>query len=173
MNLSTVHLLILDVDGVLTDGRVEMSAEGEPVKAFFVRDGAAIKLWQRAGGQVAIISGRKEQSVLRRAKELGIDAVQIGVSDKLAAYQQLLTDSRCEESSICYIGDDLPDLTPMLRCGFAVAVADAAHAVKRIAHYVTKRPGGRGAVAEVIELLLRKRGQWSNLVRESGIPPGP
>ena len=140
-------------------------------KAFFVRDGAALKLWQKAGGKLAILSGRKEQSVLRRAKELGIDAVRIGVSDKLQGYQQLLTELRCVESAICYIGDDWPDLPPMARCAFAVAVGDSAPAVKRIAHYVTKRNGGRGAVAETIELLLRKRGDWSRLIHETNASP--
>lgn len=173
MSLPEIKLIVLDVDGVLTDCRVEMSAEGEPFKAYFVRDGAAIKLWQHAGGKVGIISGRKEQSVLRRARELGIDRVQIGVSDKLAAYQQFLAESGCDDSVTCYIGDDLPDLPPMMRCGMAVAVGDACHAVKRIAHYVTKRRGGRGAVAELIELLIRQRGLWSTCIHDASLPPRP
>ncbi len=160
MNPTSIELLILDVDGVLTDGRLTLADTGEPAKAFYVRDGMAIKNWQRSGGKVAILSGRSETSVARRAAELGIELVHTGAGDKRAGYDAILAETGCDDAAASYVGDDLPDLVPMARCGFPVAVRNAAPAVKQAAMYVTRHGGGEGAVAEVIELLLRKRGQW-------------
>lgn len=157
---ASIDLLILDVDGVLTDGRLTPLPGGEASKAFYVQDGCALKLWQRCGGQTAILSGRSDTAVLRRAAELGIECVRTGVSDKTAAYGEILASLGFRDAAVAYLGDDLPDLGPMARCGFPVAVANAASAVKRVATYVTRRGGGAGAVAEVVELLLRKRNQW-------------
>ncbi len=161
MNLATIELLILDVDGVLTDGSVTLTAEGESRKTFHVHDGCAIKLWQRCGGRVAILSARAGDAVRRRAAELGIDLVHTGVSNKLTGYESILATTGGQDHAVGYVGDDLPDLMPMSRCGFPVAVADAVPAVKQAASYVTRRPGGRDAVAEVVELLLRKQRRWS------------
>ncbi len=183
-----IDLLILDVDGVLTDGTVApTAAEGEhrkgrgylcpsdgkedlrrtvcPPVRFHTQDGCAIKLWQRCGGTVAILSGRGAETVRLRAAELGVEKVLLNVSDKLAGYEEILATGRFDHERTGYIGDDLPDLGPMERCGFPVAVSNAVPAVKRASMYVTRRRGGCGAVAEVVELLLRKRKRWSAEVR--------
>lgn len=160
MEWTAIHVLVLDVDGVLTDGRLVQLPGGEMATAFHVHDGFAIKLWQRSGGQVAIISGRKNPAVQLRAAELGIEEVHTGVNDKLRHYGDLLARRDWHDRAVAYIGDDLPDVPPMRRCAFPVAVADAAPVVKRSARYVTRRPGGRGAVAETVELLLRKQRKW-------------
>ena len=161
MDLAAVDLLILDVDGVLTAGQVLLGETGETGRVFNVQDGCALKLWHRCGGRSAIISGRKSPAVDRRAESLGIQPVMQSVTDKLAAYRKVLADLAAGDERACYIGDDLPDLPPMECCAFPVAVADAVFAVKQAAQYVTRRPGGTGAVAEVIELILRKQGHWS------------
>lgn len=168
MNMTDINLLILDVDGVLTDGRVAFAAEGEAAKSFCVQDGCAIRLWMRSGGRVAILSGRSEQSVVRRAAELGIETVRTGVADKRSGYREIRDLAGCDDRVVAYMGDDLPDLGPMSQCGLAVAVADAAPSVKRAADYVTRRRGGTGAVAEVVELLLRKKNRWSRALAEAG-----
>ena len=161
MNTVSIELLILDVDGVLTDGGITMTPEGESSKTFHAQDGGAIKLWQRSGGKVAILSGRSSEVVVRRAADLGIEWVRTGVKDKCETYESLIALSGCDHGAVGYVGDDLPDVGPMSRCGFPVAVANAVPAVKRAASYVTRRRGGEGAVAEVVELLLRKRKWWS------------
>lgn len=160
-NAALIELLILDVDGVLTDGRLTTASGGESAKSFYVQDGCAIKLWQRCGGKVAILSGRSSEAVTRRATELAIEWVHLAVTDKLSAYDDIVASTGCDDAAVAYLGDDLPDVGPMLRCGFPVAVANAVPAVKRASLYVTRRGGGEGAVAEVVELLLRKQKRWS------------
>lgn len=160
MEFDDINLLVLDVDGVLTNGLIVMSESGALVKSFHVHDGYAIRLWRRVGHEVAIITGRESTVVARRAAELGIEAVQQGCMDKLAAYEHLLEALGVTDASVCYIGDDAPDLPPMRRCVFPVAVANAVPSVKRIAQYVTRLPGGTGGVAETIELILRKQNRW-------------
>ena len=168
MEPTGVKLLILDVDGVLTDGRISSSGDDESERRFHVHDGCAIKLWKRSGGKIGILSARGGRDVARRATELGIDWVKLGVADKLAGYETILASADCVDTVVAYVGDDLPDLGPMSRCGWSVAVADANPEVKRTARYVTRRDGGRGAVAEVIELILRKQKRWSSaLLRET------
>ena len=161
MDLRAINLLILDVDGVLTDGRLALGADGEPFKVFSTLDGCAIRCWQRASHRTAILSGRKHPAVDRRARELGISVVRDGVDDKERPYTELLAELNVRDENVCYVGDDLLDLSPMSRCALPVAVSNAAGAVKRAARYVTQRRGGDGAVAEVIELVLRKQGRWS------------
>ena len=155
---------MLDVDGVLTDGRITLGPDGDAGKGFCVQDGCAIKLWQKVGGKVAILSGRKSPEIARRASELGIEQVHMGVTDKLAAYETIIAAGSIDTEYVAYLGDDLPDLGPMRRCGFAVAVANAVPTVKRAAAYVTRRAGGFGAVAETVELLLRQQGKWQGAV---------
>lgn len=167
MCVTDVRLIVLDVDGVLTSGRLcypSLSGIAGEIKEFHVHDGCAIKLWQGQGGAVAILSGRKSMSVQVRARELGIKSVRQGSKDKLRDYRKLLEKLQIEESQVCCAGDDLPDLPILVRCGFAVAPADAVPAVKRVADYVTERPAGGGAVAELIELVLRKQGRWPQLL---------
>ena len=164
MDKTFIKLLVLDVDGVLTDGRITPAASGEWTKAFYVQDGCALKLWQRLGGKIALLSGRAEEAIDRRAAELGIEWVRRDVTDKLSAYRAVLASAGCGDAEVSYVGDDLPDLAPMGCCGFPVAVANAAPAVKRAALYVTRHQGGGGAVAEVVELLLRKQERWSQVM---------
>jgi YrbI family 3-deoxy-D-manno-octulosonate 8-phosphate phosphatase len=159
-----IELLLLDVDGVLTDGSIIYHDGGAEIKAFHVRDGSGLKLWQRAGKRAAIISGRSSKNVAVRAAELGIDPVLQGVADKLPAFEEVLKGLRLTVEQACFIGDDVPDLPIMRRCGLAVAVADACPEVIADAHYVTRNPGGRGAVRETIERILQCQGIWQQLV---------
>jgi 3-deoxy-D-manno-octulosonate 8-phosphate phosphatase (KDO 8-P phosphatase) len=161
-----IRLLVLDVDGVLTDGRITYTGEGVEIKAFHVRDGSALKYWEKAGHQVAIISGRSSKAVDVRAAELGIKMVFQGIGDKRVALDRVLTATGMPAGAACAVGDDIPDLPVLRACGMAVAPADACPEVRAAAHYVTRALGGRGAVREVLELLLRAQGQWDHWVRD-------
>jgi 3-deoxy-D-manno-octulosonate 8-phosphate phosphatase (KDO 8-P phosphatase) len=154
-----VRLAIFDVDGVLTDGTLYIGAQGEAFKAFNILDGHGIKMLQAAGIATAIISGRSSEAVTRRAQELAIAHVVQGSPDKVADFERVAGGLGIEHAACAFVGDDLPDLGVMRRCGFAVAVANAAEQVKEAAHYVTAAHGGRGAVREFCELVLRSRGQ--------------
>ncbi len=156
-----VRLLVLDVDGVLTEGGVVYGTGGLEVKRFHVRDGSGLKAWRRAGRRSAFLTGRSSPVVDLRAVELGVDFVFQGASDKLPAYRRLLEEAALPPSAVCYVGDDLPDLPPMRECGLAAAVADGCREARAAAHYVTREPGGGGAVREVIELILRCQGLWA------------
>jgi 3-deoxy-D-manno-octulosonate 8-phosphate phosphatase (KDO 8-P phosphatase) len=155
-----VTLLVLDVDGVLTDGGIVHGGDGLELKAFHVRDGSGLKAWQRSGRRTALVTGRRSVAVDVRAAELGIDLVVQGAGDKLAAFDAVLERAGVGAGAACYVGDDLPDLAPLGRCGLAVAVADACPEARAVAHYVTRAPGGRGAAREVVELILRCQGAW-------------
>ncbi len=154
-----VRLAIFDVDGVMTDGTLFIGAEGELFKAFNILDGHGVKMLQQAGVAAAIISGRSSAAVARRAAELAIAHVVQGSSDKVDAFDVLIASLALEPGQCAFVGDDLPDLPVMRRCGLAVAVANAADAVKSAAHYVTRASGGKGAVREFCELVLRAQGQ--------------
>jgi 3-deoxy-D-manno-octulosonate 8-phosphate phosphatase (KDO 8-P phosphatase) len=170
-----IELLLLDVDGVLTDGSVIYSAQGDELKCFHVRDGSGIKYWRQSGKRVAVLSGRNSETVRRRALELGIDLVIQGESEKLPALGRILSDTGLQADQVCAIGDDLPDLPVLRHSGLAVAVADAVPELKAVAHYTTNLPGGRGAVREAIEWLMRGQGTWDAAVetlREQPFPPG-
>ena len=159
-----IELLVLDVDGVLTDGSIIYADDGVEVKAFHVRDGSGLKLWHQAGKRSALITGRSSPAVEVRAAELGVGFVTQGASAKLPAYRELLARAGARPEEVCYVGDDLPDLPPLRHCGLAVAVADACAEVRAEAHYVTRAPGGRGAVREAVELILRCQGHWQEVV---------
>lgn len=161
--LLKIRLLLLDVDGVLTDGRIIYDDRGIETKAFDVRDGHGLKLLQRTGIRVGIITGRQSEVVNVRARELGIDIVHQGARDKLVPFEEVLGGLRLAEEEVAYMGDDLPDLPVLRRAGWAVAPADAMEEVKPYVHYVTARPGGRGAVREVCDLLLRETGRWAEV----------
>ena len=161
--VAAVELLLLDVDGVLTDGSVIYADDGSELKRFHVRDGSGLKLWHAAGKRSAIVSGRKSVAVERRASELGIRLVLQGRDDKLAAFAEALAATGLRPEQVCVIGDDLPDVPVLRRCGLAVAVADACPEVRAAAHHVTAAPGGRGAVREAIEWLLTAQGRWAEL----------
>jgi len=163
--LDRIRLLVLDVDGVLSDGRITYAADGTEVKTFSAADGQGLKYWLRAGHDAAILSGRDSETVRIRARELGIARVRTGAKDKLPAFEALLGETGCRADEVCYIGDDLVDVPVMARVGLAVAVPEAPAEVRRLAHYVTRRPGGAGAVREVVELLLRFQGRWPEITR--------
>jgi 3-deoxy-D-manno-octulosonate 8-phosphate phosphatase (KDO 8-P phosphatase) len=159
---NAIELLVMDVDGVLTDGGIVYGSGGLEVKHFHVRDGSGLHAWHRAGNcRSAIVTGRSAPLVQSRADEMGVAFVIQGAADKLAALRSLLERAAVKATAVCYVGDDLPDLPPMRHCGLAVAVADACPEVRAGAHHVTRAPGGRGAVRETVELMLRCRGEWS------------
>jgi 3-deoxy-D-manno-octulosonate 8-phosphate phosphatase (KDO 8-P phosphatase) len=153
----------MDVDGVLTDGRLYVSQDGTEWKTFHTHDGHGIRLGQRCGLGFGILSGRESRVVARRAEELRITEVHQRVFDKGALLGPILARIGLSGDAVCYIGDDLVDLPVMRRVGLAVAPADARPEVIEAAHYVTARRGGRGAVREAIELVLRARGEWDKL----------
>ena len=162
-----IRLIILDVDGVLTTGDVSLDADGREIKTFNVRDGQGIRCWLNAGYAVAIITGRSSRAVTCRAAELGIEHVYQGSSDKAADFQDLLARLGIPAEEAAMVGDDLPDLAILTRVGFPVAVGDAAPEVKNVAALVTKRPGGCGAVREVIEYFLKSRDEWDAFVTQA------
>ena len=161
-----IRLVIFDVDGVLTDGGIYVGAEGELYKPFFCRDGLGITLARKHGLKTAIITGRESAQVRRRGEELHIDAVWQGCMDKRQAYMELKRKFSLVDEEIAYIGDDLIDLPILLQAGLAAAVADAAPEVRRHAHVISGFPGGRGAVREVLEFLLKAQGKWEAIVAE-------
>lgn len=160
-----IRLAIFDVDGVLTDGRLYLSDQGDVCKAFHIRDGFGLKLLMEAGITVAVISGRRDASVERRLAELGVDLAYLGVTDKLAALQDLQTRLNLAPAQIAYTGDDWIDLPVMARVGLAIAVQDADPWVREQADWRTVRRGGSGAVREVCELLLEAHGRLADLRR--------
>jgi 3-deoxy-D-manno-octulosonate 8-phosphate phosphatase (KDO 8-P phosphatase) len=161
---SDIELLVLDVDGVLTAGEVVIGDTGRLINYFNVLDGSGLKYWHRNGGKTAIISGRESNAVTIRAGDLGIERVYQGALRKIEVYKQCLAETGIEPAKVCCVGDDLPDLPLLCNCGYPVAVANAVDEVKERAAFVTKRTGGNGAVREVIELLLRAKGRWSEIV---------
>ncbi|MBI5188292.1 MAG: 3-deoxy-manno-octulosonate-8-phosphatase KdsC [Nitrospirae bacterium] len=161
-----IKLLILDVDGVLTDGSIILDNEGNELKSFHVRDGHGIKMLINAGIHVAIITGRHSKVVERRAQELGITEVFQKCHDKRDAYKQLVEKFSLSDSEIAYIGDDIVDISLLKRSGFSVAVADADDEVKADAMMITRNRGGRGAVREVCDFLLKAKGLWQEIIDE-------
>jgi len=164
MSLPTVSLLLLDVDGVLTDGGIIRDDAGQQIKRFHVRDGAGIVLWRRLQKEVAIITGKESNVVALRAEELGIEHVYQNVGNKLEVYDQIKDELGVKDTEIAYIGDDLPDLPVMRRVAVPIAVADAAEEVRAIAKYVTKYPGGYGAVRDAIEFMCKEMGVWQQVL---------
>lgn len=159
-----ITMLVLDVDGVMTDGSIFMDHQGEELKRFHVQDGSAIKLWQASGGRVAIVSGRSARSVVHRAEELGIHPVHQGVKDKAATISDILEEQELSKEQVAFIGDDWPDL-PAFRCvGLKIAVANAALELKNQADYVTQVSGGHGAVREAVVTILRAQDRWEQCI---------
>lgn len=162
--VKNIKLVIIDVDGVLTDGTIYIDSEGRETKAFNVLDGTGIAYLHRSGIKTAIISGRTCKSVIHRAKELDITDIYQGVKNKLDAYKEILEKYALRDEEICYIGDDLIDLPIFHRVGFPVAVANAASIVKQQSMYVTKAKGGSGAVREVAEKILKFQDKWHQIM---------
>ena len=158
-----IQLLILDVDGVMTDGRIVMNDLGQEIKFFNVKDGHGIRLLLTAGIDVAIITGRESETVRRRALDLGITTVYQGIKDKESVCKKIMEEKGLEKEQVCCMGDDLPDI-PMLRCaGLPVAVADATYETRESALFVTRAQGGYGAVREMCEIILKAKGAWPDV----------
>ena len=168
IDLSGIRLLVLDADGVLTDGRTYVDAAGNQTLAFYVHDGSTIKLWRRLGGAVAILSGRRLPALEHRARELRIETYELGVVDKDAVLGRMISRMGFTHQQVCYVGDDWADLGPMVKAGFAVAVVNAREEVRQAADWVTTRQGGYGAVSEVIQYILTAQGRWSDAVTTVG-----
>lgn len=155
---SKIELVIFDVDGVLTDGRLYVTDSGEEIKAFHSRDGHGMKMLQSSGVKIGIITGRTSNIVTHRMNELGIEHVFQGQRDKVPAYEQLLTTLSLESEQVAYVGDDVVDLPVMRRVGLAIATQDAHNLVKKHAHWQTPNCGGLGAARDVCEMLMEGRG---------------
>ena len=155
-----IRLLVLDVDGVLTDGGLYYGPSGEGMKRFHVQDGLAMVEARRAGLALAVVSARVSAPVTRRLEELGVTEIHQGAPDKKAAVEELMTRLGLERTQVAVMGDDLNDLPPMRRAGLALAPRNAVREVREAAHWVSRRPGGAGAVREALELLLRSRKAW-------------
>lgn len=167
---TTIRLLCLDVDGVLTDGRIVLDDQGRETKIFHVHDGQGLRLWQDAGHAVAIITSRTSEAVANRATELGIEHVHQGCPDKFDALQAVLDATGCSAQETAAVGDDLPDLQMLNAVALPVAVANAVNEVKEAASHVTAARGGHGAVRELVEDLLRAQGRWDALVAARSTP---
>ena len=171
--LRRVKLVALDVDGVLTDGRIYVADSGERIRAFDVKDGSAIVYLQRAGVRVALLSGESRDAVRHRAERLGIQTVLLGYKNKRRGLEDLLKAEDASVEEICYVGDDLPDVPVMRAVGLAVAVADADPMAKSAARFVLSKPGGRGAVRELAERLLKAQGKWQAILERYFSEAGP
>jgi YrbI family 3-deoxy-D-manno-octulosonate 8-phosphate phosphatase len=163
-----IELVLSDVDGVMTDGGIQILDDGQQFLKFHIRDGMGVRLWREAGKRFGIVTGRKLEAVKRRAADLWLDIVHIGVDDKLPAVDAIATDLMLSREQVCFIGDDLLDLATIRAVGLGVAVADAAEDVRRAAKYTTSVPGGQAPVREVIELLLKNTGRWQDVLQRYG-----
>jgi 3-deoxy-D-manno-octulosonate 8-phosphate phosphatase (KDO 8-P phosphatase) len=160
-----VRLLLLDCDGVLTDGRITPVEGGEELKSFHTHDGHGLVMLHRAGLRSGVISGRTSRLVELRAADLGVSFVRQGALNKIEVFESLLAEAGEEPSRVAYVGDDVVDIPLMRRCGLALAVADATPDTRDAAHHVTRLPGGHGAVREVCELILKAQGRWDELMK--------
>lgn len=163
--IKKIKVLAVDVDGVLSDGRIVYDSDGRELKFFNVQDGFGLVLMRRLGFKTAIITARGSKVVEVRAADLKIDRVFQNAFPKMAAYEQMLAEFGVSDEEVCFIGDDLPDLRLLERAGFAVAVANATPEAKSAAHYVTRLPGGHGAVREAVDLILHTQGKWDQVLQ--------
>jgi 3-deoxy-D-manno-octulosonate 8-phosphate phosphatase (KDO 8-P phosphatase) len=159
-----VKMILMDADGVLTDGKIVFLSGGSEAKMFDSKDGVGIKLAQRAGLRTGVISGRESEALLRRCEELGMDEIHQRVADKLGAYEAILSRLGLTDADCCFIGDDLVDAPVLKRVGLPVGVADGHPALEPLLAYVTDRAGGSGAVRETIDLVIRAQGKWDHVV---------
>ena len=163
-----IRLLVLDVDGVLTDGALLFDEDGRQLRRFHIRDGLAIGLWQAVGRKAALLTSKRSQAVQARAKMMRIDLIEQGAEDKRPGLERILAAADATAQQTAYIGDDLIDCAVMRQVGYPIAVADAVDEIKQIARYVTSRPGGHAAVREAVEHLLKKDGLWPEALRAIG-----
>lgn len=168
--LAAVRLLLLDVDGVLTDGHVHFDREGREYKSFHVHDASGIVYWHRCGGLSGLLSGRSSDVVAQRARELGVHEVVQGRIDKLAAFEEILARRSLRPDEVAYVGDDLLDLPVLQQVAFAATVPQGRPEVRQRVHYVAAANAGYGAVREIVELLLQARGDWDRVVQKGGRP---
>ncbi len=159
-NIKQVKAIILDIDGVLTDGTVHVTESGEQLRKFHVRDGYALKYAIKKGFLVCIISGGNSNSVLHRFSGLGITEVHLGIEDKLEVYLKVLKEHALSDADVMYMGDDLPDIAVMRRVGVAACPVDAVQEVKACADYISPFSGGQGCVRELVETILKVQGKW-------------
>jgi 3-deoxy-D-manno-octulosonate 8-phosphate phosphatase (KDO 8-P phosphatase) len=162
--LKRIRCLLMDVDGVLTDGKLHFTSDGQEFKTFDVQDGHGIAMAQRAGLLIGFVSGRPSQATVKRAADLGVTIVMQAPVNKMQMVETLKTKHKLANNDIAFIGDELVDLPVLRRVGFAVAVPNAMDEVKAAAHYTTQRAGGDGAVREVIEMILKARGLWESSI---------
>jgi len=160
-----IRLILSDVDGVLTDGSIVLDNQGIETKWFHVRDGMGIRLWHKAGYRFGLITHRSSHIVKVRVAELDIEIVRQGIDDKMTAMRGILDQLHLVPEQVCYLGDDLPDLSVVRAVGLGVAVADACAELRQAAHYVTTLPGGAGAVRETVELILKAQSRWEDLIQ--------
>jgi len=158
-----IQWLVMDIDGVLSDGTVFVGGDVEEIKGFNVKDGHGIKLWQRSGKGTAVITGRASTAVKKRCEELGIEHVYQGAKMKSEVFQKFLNDTEANPEEVCFIGDDLVDIPVFRKVGMAVAVADATEDTLNEAHFVTELSGGKGAVREITDYLLKIQGNWEKV----------
>ena len=162
--IQKIRLLALDVDGVLTDGKIIWTGNGEEIRHFHVHDGTGLYMLKRLGYERALISGKKSKAVEKRAKELGFDHIYLGISNKVEILDLLVQATGLSYEQVCYMGDDLMDLGVMNLVGFPVSVANGVPEVKKAAKYITQNTGGHGAVREVVELILKTQGRWQEIL---------
>ena len=160
-----IKLLVMDIDGVLTDGRIIYTDSGDQLKFFDVTDGMGLALLSRAGFKSAVLTTKKSKIVTRRSKDMHIDKVYQNALRKSEVFNKILTDFGVLAEEVCFIGDDVVDIPVLKRVGFAVCVPNAVPEAKSEAHYITKREGGRGAVREVIEIILKTQGRWDEVMK--------
>ncbi len=160
-----IKLLLLDVDGVLTNGKIVFDNAGREMKYFDVQDGLGVVILRRAGIKTIIITARSSSIVAKRAKDMQVFKTYQDARDKLKVYKKILKDMRLSSKEVCFIGDELIDLSVIKNVGFGVAVSNAVAELKREAHYITKRQGGSGAVREVIELILKSQNKWKKAIK--------
>jgi YrbI family 3-deoxy-D-manno-octulosonate 8-phosphate phosphatase len=167
---SKIELILSDVDGVMTDGGIQLLDNGEQFVKFHIRDGMGVRLWREAGKRFGIVTGRNLESIRRRAADLWLDIVKVGIDDKLPAVDAIAAELMISREQVCYIGDDLLDLATIRAVGMGVAVADAVEDVRQAAKYTTSVPGGQAPVREVIELILKNTGRWGDVLSRYGGP---
>jgi 3-deoxy-D-manno-octulosonate 8-phosphate phosphatase (KDO 8-P phosphatase) len=164
-----IELILTDVDGVMTDGRIRLLDSGEQMMAFHIRDGMGVRLWRESGKKFGIVTGRDLESVRRRARDLKFDSVHVGIDDKLPAVDAIAAEFGIGREAICYLGDDLLDLSVIQSVGLGVAVADAVEEVRQAAKYVTSLRGGDGAIREIVEVILKNTGRWEEVIQRYSV----
>lgn len=163
-----IELILSDVDGVMTDGGIHVLDDGRQMMTFHIRDGMGVRLWREAGKRFGIVTGRNLEGVRKRAQDLKLDIVKLGVDEKLSVVDEIAADSGLRREQVCFIGDDLLDLAAIRAVGLGVAVADAVEDVRHAAKYVTSVPGGQAPVREVVELILKNTGRWDEVTQRYG-----